>query len=134
VVALPPLSAFAINRGWELSQPVLVRLFRQIIGTGLENLTRHQGKFMVVILRVLIACAILVFYLPVISGVALAINDAAGWLPGTLTGWWKDVGDVIAHGLGLPPGYKNSLFSLWGIAALLTVIGHALISLARARA
>jgi hypothetical protein len=89
---------------------------------------------MVVVLRLLIVCALLVFYLPVISGVALAIIDAAGWLPGTLTNWWKDVGGVIADGAGLPANYKANMFTLWGIAALLTVIGHTLLSLTRVRA
>jgi ABC-type uncharacterized transport system YnjBCD permease subunit len=86
---------------------------------------------MLVILRLLIACAILVFYLPIISGVALAIIDAAGWLPGTLTNWWKDIGDMIAEGAGLPASYKGNMFTLWGIAALLTVIGHTLLSLSQ---
>jgi ABC-type uncharacterized transport system YnjBCD permease subunit len=88
---------------------------------------------MLVILRLLIACAILVFYLPLISGVALAIIDAAGWLPGTLTNWWKDIGDMIADSAGLPGSYKANMFTLWGTAALLTVIGHTLLSLARVR-
>jgi|SRR5262249_21452986 len=88
---------------------------------------------MLVVLRLLIACVVLVFYLPVISGVALAIIDAAGWLPGTLTNWWKDIGDMIAEGAGLSASYKANMFTLWGIAALLTVIGHTLFSLARVR-
>jgi len=88
---------------------------------------------MLVVLRLLIAWAVLVFYLPVISGVALAIIDAAGWLPGTLTNWWKDIGDMIAEGAGLSASYKANMFTLWGIAALLAVIGHTLFSLARVR-
>ena len=52
---------------------------------------------MLIILRLLVAAVVLVFYLPVISGVAFAIIDAAGWLPGTLTNWWKDIGDMIAE-------------------------------------
>jgi hypothetical protein len=88
---------------------------------------------MLVILRLLIACAILVFYLPLISGVALAIVDAAGWLPGTLANWWKDVGGIIADSAGLAASYKANMFTLWGIAALFTVIGHTLLSLTRVR-
>ena len=88
---------------------------------------------MLVILRLLVAAVILVFYLPVISGVALAIIDAAGWLPGTLTSLWKYIGDMIADGAGLSAGYKESMFTIWGIAALLTVIGHTLISISRVR-
>jgi ABC-type uncharacterized transport system YnjBCD permease subunit len=88
---------------------------------------------MLVILRLLIACAILVFYLPLISGVALAIVDAAGWLPGTLANWWKDVGGIIADSAGLPASYKANMLTLWGIATLLTVIGHTLLSLTRVR-
>jgi hypothetical protein len=87
---------------------------------------------MLIILRLLVAAAVLVFYLPVISGVALAIVDAAGWLPGTLTGWWKYVGDTIAEGAGLSASYKGNMFTLWGIAALLSVIGHTLLSISRA--
>jgi len=89
---------------------------------------------MMTLLRLLIACAILVFYLPVISGVALAIIDAAGWLPGAFAGWWKSLGDMIADGAGLSAGYKESMFTIWGLAALLTVIGHTLISITRVRA
>jgi hypothetical protein len=87
---------------------------------------------MLIILRLLIAFAILVFYLPVISGVALAIIDAAGWLPGALAGWWKHIGNVIADGAGLSAGYKENMFTIWGIAALLTVIGHTLLSISKA--
>ena len=88
---------------------------------------------MLVVLRLLVAAVILLFYLPVISGVALAIIDAAGWLPGTLTSWWKDIGDVIADGAGLSAGYKQNMFTIWGIAALLAVIGHTLLSVSRVR-
>jgi ABC-type uncharacterized transport system YnjBCD permease subunit len=89
---------------------------------------------MMTLLRLLVACAVLVFYLPVISGVALAIIDAAGWLPGALAGWWKHIGDVIAEGIGLSAGSKESMFTIWGLAALLTVIGHTLLSITRVRA
>jgi len=89
---------------------------------------------MLTILRLLVACVILVFYLPVISGVALAIIDAAGWLPGALTSWWKSIGDMIAEGVGLSASYKESMFTIWGIAALLSVIGHTLLSVSRVRA
>jgi ABC-type uncharacterized transport system YnjBCD permease subunit len=89
---------------------------------------------MLTILRLLVAGAILVFYLPVISGVALAIIDAAGWLPGALANWWKSIGDMIAEGVGLSASYKQSMFTIWGIAALLSVIGHTLISISRVRA
>jgi hypothetical protein len=89
---------------------------------------------MLTILRLLVACVILVFYLPVISGVALAIIDAAGWLPGALASWWKSIGDMIAEGVGIPAGYKESMFTIWGIAALLSVIGHTLLSISRVRA
>jgi ABC-type uncharacterized transport system YnjBCD permease subunit len=88
---------------------------------------------MMIILRLLVAAVILVFYLPVISGVSLAIIDAAGWLPGTLTSLWKYIGDMIADSAGLSAGYKESMFTIWGIAALLTVIGHTLISISRVR-
>ena len=88
---------------------------------------------MLVVLRLLFAAVILVFYLPVISGVALAIIDAAGWLPGTLTSWWKDVGNMIADSAGLSAGYKQNMFTIWGIAALLSVIGHTLLSVTRVR-
>jgi ABC-type uncharacterized transport system YnjBCD permease subunit len=88
---------------------------------------------MLVFLRLLVAAVVLVFYLPVISGVALAIIDAAGWLPGTLTSWWKDIGDVIADGAGLSAGYRQNMFTIWGIAALLAVIGHTLLSVSRVR-
>jgi ABC-type uncharacterized transport system YnjBCD permease subunit len=89
---------------------------------------------MMTLLRLLIACAILVFYLPVISGVALAIIDAAGWLPGALAVWWKNIGDMIAEGIGLSATYKESMFTIWGLAALLSVIGHTLLSITRVRA
>ena len=85
------------------------------------------------ILRLLMALVVLVFYLPVISGVALAIIDAAGWLPGALASWWKELGDMIAEGIGLSAGYKESMFTIWGLAALLTVIGHTLLSITRVR-
>jgi ABC-type uncharacterized transport system YnjBCD permease subunit len=88
---------------------------------------------MLIILRLLVAAIVLVFYLPVISGVALAIIDAAGWLPGTLTGWWKSIGDAIADGAGLSASYKQNMFTIWGIAALLSVIGHTLLSVSRVR-
>ena len=88
---------------------------------------------MLVVLRLLVAAVVLVFYLPVISGVALAIIDAAGWLPGTLTGWWKSIGDAIADGAGLSASYKQDMFTIWGIAALLSVIGHTLLSVSRVR-
>ena len=88
---------------------------------------------MLVILRLLFAVIVLVFYLPVISGVALAIIDAAGWLPGTLTSWWKYTGDVIADGVGLSASYKQNMFTIWGIAALLSIIGHTLLSVLRVR-
>ena len=88
---------------------------------------------MLVVLRLLVAAVILVFYLPVISGVALAIIDAAGWLPGTLTNWWKDIGDMIAEALGLSASSKENMFTIWGIAALLSVIGHTLLSIVRVR-
>ena len=88
---------------------------------------------MLVFLRLLDAADVLVFYLPVISGVALAIIDAAGWLPGTKTSWWTDIGDVIADGAGLSAGYKQNMFTIWGIAALLAVIGHTLLSVSRVR-
>ena len=88
---------------------------------------------MLIILRLLVAAVILLFYLPVISGVAFAIIDAAGWLPGTLTGWWKSIGDAIADGAGLSASYKQDMFTIWGIAALLSVIGHTLLSVSRVR-
>jgi hypothetical protein len=84
-----------------------------------------------IFLRLLAAAAVLVFYLPVISGVALAIVDAAGWSPGALTIWWKHIGNVIAEGAGLSATYKENMFTIWGIAALVSVIGHTLISIAR---
>jgi len=86
------------------------------------------------IIRLLVAFAVLVFYLPVISGVALAIIDAAGWLPGALASWWKSIGDVIAEGIGLSAPYKESMFTIWGLAALFAVIGHTLLSITRVRA
>jgi hypothetical protein len=79
---------------------------------------------MLVILRLLFAAIVLVFYLPVISGVALA---------GTLTTWWKYTGDVIADGVGLSASYKQNMFTIWGIAALLSIIGHTLLSVLRVR-
>jgi hypothetical protein len=65
------------------------------------------------IFRVLAASVVLVFYLPVISGVTLAIADATGGLPGTLTGWWKYIGDVIAESAGFSASYKRTC-SLYG--------------------
>ena len=84
---------------------------------------------MMSILRILAAGLVLVFYLPVISGVAQAIVDAAGWSPGTLTAWWKEVGTVAAETIGLSATSKETLFTAWGLAALLTVVGHTLISI-----
>ena len=86
-----------------------------------------------VVLRLLVAGAVLVFFLPVISGVALAIVDASGWSPGALTTWWKSVGDMIAEGFGLSASFKENMFTIWGLAALLSVIGHTLLSIARVR-
>jgi ABC-type uncharacterized transport system YnjBCD permease subunit len=86
-----------------------------------------------VVFRLLVAGAVLVFYLPVISGVALAIVDASGWSPGVLTSWWKSIGDMIAEGLGLSASFKENMFTIWGIAALLSIIGHTLVSIARVR-
>ena len=86
-----------------------------------------------VVLRLLVAGAVLVFFLPVISGVALAIVDASGWSPGALTTWWKSIGDMIADGLGLSASFKENMFTIWGLAAMLSVIGHTLLSIARAR-
>jgi ABC-type uncharacterized transport system YnjBCD permease subunit len=88
---------------------------------------------MLVIFRLLVIAVVLVFYLPVISGVALAIVDASGWSPGALTGWWKYVGDMIADNAGLSATFKENMFTIWGIAALLSVIGHTLVSIARVR-
>jgi hypothetical protein len=88
---------------------------------------------MLVVLRLLVAAAVLVFFLPVISGVALAIVDASGWSVGALTGWWKSVGDIIADGAGLSASFKENMFTIWGIAALLSVIGHTLLSIVRVR-
>jgi hypothetical protein len=88
---------------------------------------------MLVVLRLLFAGAVLVFYLPVISGVALAIVDASGWSPGTLTSWWKSIGDMIAEALGLSASSKENMFTIWGIAALLSVIGHTLLSIVTVR-
>jgi hypothetical protein len=87
---------------------------------------------MLIFLRLLAASVVLVFYLPVISGVALAIVDATGWSPGALTIWWKHVGNVIAEGAGLSTTYKENMFTIWGIAALLSVIGHTMVSIGRA--
>ena len=95
--------------------------------------TDPQEALMLIILRLLVAAVVLVFYLPVISGVAFAIIDAAGWLPGTLTNWWKDIGDVIAEATGFSASYKENMFTIWGIAALLSVIGHTLLSVSRVR-
>jgi hypothetical protein len=83
------------------------------------------------IFRVLAAAVVLLFYLPVISGGTLAIADATGGLPGTLTGWWKYIGDVIAEGAGFA-SHKENMFTIWGIAALLSVISHTLLSVSRA--
>jgi hypothetical protein len=88
---------------------------------------------MLVVLRLLVAAAVLVFFLPVISGVALAIVDASGWSLGALTSWWKSVGDIIADGAGLSASFKENMFTIWGIAALLSVIGHTLLSIVRVR-
>jgi hypothetical protein len=88
---------------------------------------------MLVVLRLLFAAAVLVFFLPVISGVALAIVDASGWSLGALTGWWKSVGGIIADGAGLSASFKENMFTIWGIAALLSVIGHTLLSIVRVR-
>jgi hypothetical protein len=87
---------------------------------------------MLVVFRLLLAGAVLVFYLPVISGVALAIVDASGWSAGVLTGWWKSIGNMIAEGIGLSASVKENMFTIWGLAALLSVIGHTLLSTARA--
>lgn len=84
------------------------------------------------IFRVLASAVVLVFYLPVISGVMLSIADATGGSPGTLTAWWKYTGDVIAEGAGFSASYKDNMFTIWGIAALLSVIGHTLLSISRA--
>jgi hypothetical protein len=89
--------------------------------------------FMLVILRLLVAGAVLVFYLPVISGVALAIVDASGWSAGTLTGWWKSIGNMIADVFTLSASFKENMFTIWGIAALLSIIGHTLVSIVRVR-
>jgi hypothetical protein len=88
---------------------------------------------MLVVLRLLVLVAVLLFYLPVISGVALAIVDASGWSIGALTGWWKSIGGMIADGLGLSASFKENMFTIWGIAALLGIIGHTLVSIARVR-
>jgi hypothetical protein len=40
---------------------------------------------------------------------------------------------MIADGAGLSAGYKQNMFTIWGIAALLSVIGHTLVSLSRVR-
>jgi ABC-type spermidine/putrescine transport system permease subunit II len=88
-----------------------------------------------IFLRLLVAAAVLVFYLPVISGVPLAIADAAGWpgwSPGGLTGWWKTIGNMAAEGAGLSEANKENMFVIWGFAALLAVIGHTLMSIGRA--
>jgi hypothetical protein len=88
---------------------------------------------MLVVLRLLIAVLVLVFYLPVISGVALAIVDASGWSLGALTSLWKSVGNVVAEVVGLSASFKEDMFTIWGIAALLSVVGHTLISITRAK-
>jgi len=88
---------------------------------------------MLVILRLLVLGAVLVFYLPVISGVGLAVVDASGWSPGPLSGWWKSIGSMIADVLGLSTSFKENMFAIWGIAALLSIIGHTLVSIVRVR-
>src|SRR5262245_60324987 len=93
---------------------------------------RSKEAVMMSILRILAACAVLVFYLPVISGIALAIVDAAGWSPGALTIWWKQAGSVAADAIGLSTTNKETMFTLWGLAALLAVVGHTLLSISRA--
>ena len=87
---------------------------------------------MMSILRILVACAVLVFYLPVISGIALAIVDAAGWSAGALTTWWRLAGNVVADGIGLSATYKETMLTIWGLAALLAVGGHTLLSISLA--
>jgi hypothetical protein len=52
-------------------------------------------------------------------------------LPGAYTGWWKYIGDMIAEGAGLSASYKENMFTIWGIAAPLSVIGHTLLSVSR---
>jgi hypothetical protein len=86
---------------------------------------------MLVILRLLIAGLVLLFYLPVISGVALAIVDASGWTAGALSSLWKYTGELLSEALGFSTSFKEDLFIVWGLAALLSVIGHALLSIVR---
>ena len=113
-----------------ISRADLWNPFRQLNGGGSAlgtdlGITLYVPKNSVVtIFRVFAAAVVLVFYLPVISGVTLAIADATGGLPGTLTGWWKYIGDVTAEGAGFSASYKENMFTIWGIAALLSVIGH----------
>jgi hypothetical protein len=40
---------------------------------------------------------------------------------------------MIADGLGLSASFKENMFTIWGIAALLSIIGHTLVSIARVR-
>jgi len=41
----------------------------------------------------------------------------------------KSIGDMIAEGLGLSASFKENMFTIWGLAAMLSVIGHTLLSL-----
>jgi ABC-type spermidine/putrescine transport system permease subunit II len=84
---------------------------------------------MLALLRLLAAVILLFFYLPLLSGVSAAINDAVGTNPFDLAYLWKHVGTMIADYFQLTPDGRIYLFAAWGGLALVTVVGHLLLTL-----
>ena len=88
---------------------------------------------MIALLRILFAIFVLAFYLPILSGVWFALNDVAP-MPLEETGHlWKQVGTWLGSMLGLSVQDTSQVMAVWAIVALLSVIGHTIFSIVRAR-
>ena len=84
---------------------------------------------MLALLRLLAAVILLFFYLPLLSGVSAAITDADGTNVLDLAFLWKYVGTMIADFFQLTPDGRIFLFVAWGALALVTVVGHLLLTI-----
>jgi len=88
---------------------------------------------MMALLRILFALLVLAFYLPLLSGVWFALNDVEAMPLEEIGHLWKHVGTWLGNLFELSDQSTSQMMVGWAIVALLSVIGHTIFSIVRAR-
>ena len=88
---------------------------------------------MIALMRIMVALFILAFYLPLLSGVWFALNDVEAMPLEEIGHLWKHVGTWLGGLIGLSAENTFQMMAVWAIVALLSVVGHTIFSIVRAR-